>query len=91
MKLHTFAAAALAMTSLAACNNLTPDQRSVVGVTGGAAAGLVAARVLEADPAWTLIAALGGAAAGTVVAQNSATGNCAYANGNGSYYTAPCR
>lgn len=90
MKLHVFAAAALAISSLTACDTLTPDQRSVVGVTGGAAAGLIAARVLEADPAWTLIAALGGAAAGTVVAQNASTGRCAYSRGDGTYYTAAC-
>jgi hypothetical protein len=38
-----------------------------------------------------VIAALGGAAAGTVVARNTATGQCAYARGDGTYYRAPCR
>ncbi|WP_417524733.1 glycine zipper 2TM domain-containing protein [Marinovum sp.] len=90
MKLPSIAAAAFAMTGLAACDSLTPDQRSVVGVTGGAAAGLIAASALEADDNWRLIAALAGAAAGTVVAQNTATGNCAYARGDGTYYKAPC-
>lgn len=76
--------------SLSACENLTPEQRTVVGVAGGAAAGLITADALKADDDWRLIAALAGAAVGTVVAQNSATGNCAYVRSDGTYYTAPC-
>ena len=75
---------------LSACDTTTADQRTVAGVAGGAAAGLIAADVLEADDDWTLIAALGGAAAGTMVAQNSASRTCAYSRGDGTYYTAPC-
>ena len=76
--------------ALSGCANLTSEQRTVAGVTGGAAAGLIAADVLEADDDWRLIAALAGAAAGTVVAQNNAGNTCAYARGDGTYYTAPC-
>jgi hypothetical protein len=83
-------AAVLALFTLTACENLTPEQRTIVGVAGGAAAGLIAADALEADDDWRLIAGLAGAAAGTLVAQNSQTGNCAYARGDGTYYTAPC-
>ncbi|MGR3759106.1 glycine zipper 2TM domain-containing protein [Roseobacteraceae bacterium NS-SX3] len=75
---------------LAGCENLTPEQRTVTGVAGGAAAGLILADALKADDDWRLIAALGGAAAGTMVAQNSQTKQCAYARGDGTYYTAPC-
>ncbi|EPX83688.1 glycine zipper 2TM domain-containing protein [Salipiger mucosus] len=75
---------------VAGCDDLTPQQRTVVGVTGGAAAGLITAEALEADDDWRLIAALGGAAIGTVVAQNSTTDMCAYARGDGTYYRAPC-
>lgn len=78
------------IAALPACENLTTQQRTVVGVTGGAAAGLITAEALNADDDWRLIAALVGAAAGTLVAQNTATGTCAYARGNGTYYTAPC-
>lgn len=80
----------ICLTALPACEYLTPEQRTVVGVAGGAAAGLITADVLDADDDWRLIAALAGAAVGTVVAQNSATGDCAYARGDGTYYTAPC-
>jgi outer membrane lipoprotein SlyB len=62
----------------------------VAGAAGGAAVGLITAEALDADNTWRLIAALAGAAAGTVVAQNTATGNCAYARGDGTYYRAPC-
>lgn len=74
----------------ASCENLTPEQRTLVGITGGAAAGLITADALKADGDWRLIAALAGAAAGTVVAQNAATERCAYARGDGTYYTAAC-
>ncbi|SNR41891.1 glucose-6-phosphate isomerase [Puniceibacterium sediminis] len=78
------------IVALSGCENLTPEQRTIVGVTAGAAAGLITAEALNADNNWRLIAALAGAAAGTLVAQNSATNNCAYARGDGTYYTAPC-
>lgn len=75
---------------VAGCENLTADQRTVVGVAGGAAAGLVTADALNADDDWRLIAALAGAAAGTIVAQNTQADTCAYSRGDGTYYTAPC-
>lgn len=84
-------AGVLGLLVLCGCENLTPQQRTIVGVTAGAATGLITAEALDADDDWRLIAALVGAAAGTLVAQNSATGNCAYARGDGTYYTAPCR
>lgn len=74
-----------------ACETMTPQQRTVTGLAAGAAAGLITAEALDADDDWRLIAALGGAAAGVAVAQNSATGRCAYARGDGTYYTAACR
>ncbi|SEF52194.1 glycine zipper 2TM domain-containing protein [Jhaorihella thermophila] len=82
--------ASLAVGSLAACDNLTSEQATVVGATGGAATGLILADALKANKDWKLIAALAGAAAGTVVAQNQRTGMCAYARGDGTYYEAPC-
>lgn len=87
-KIHALLVAGI--LGLSGCENLTTEQRTVVGVAGGAAAGLITAEVLEADKDWRLIAALAGAAIGTVVAQNMATGSCAYARGDGTYYTAPC-
>ena len=91
MSLHFIRWAGLiCIAAMPACENLTPEQRLVVGITGGAAAGLITAEALGADSSWTLIAALAGAAAGTIVAQNSATGKCAYASGDGTYFTAPC-
>lgn len=92
--MRRIALAALAFPALLlapGCANLTPEQRTIAGVSGGAAAGLITAEALDANPEWRLIAALAGAAAGTMVAQNAATGRCAYARGNGTYYTAPCR
>ena len=80
------------LLALPACNPnaMTPETRTVAGVAGGAAAGLIAADVLEADDDWRLIAALGGAAAGTLVAQNTQSQRCAYARGDGTYDTAAC-
>ncbi len=80
------------VTLLAGCANTgyNSDANTVAGAAGGAAAGLIAAEALEANDNWRLIAALGGAAAGTMVAQNQQTSQCAYARGDGTYYTAPC-
>lgn len=86
----TLTLASAGILTLQACENLTPDQRTVVGVAGGAAAGLITADAFDANDNWRLIAALAGAAAGTVVAQNSATQQCAYARGDGTYIVAPC-
>lgn len=83
----------LAGTSLIfvqACENLTAEQRTVVGATGGAAAGLITADILDADDDWRLIAALAGAATGVIVAQNDATQQCAYARSDGTYVVAAC-
>ena len=78
------------LAALAACTGLTPQQQTLVGITGGAAAGLLTAEVLDADDDWRIIAVLAGAAVGTLVARNTVTGTCAYARGDGTYYTAPC-
>ena len=91
MRMWLLGALGAAIMALGACDGMTPQQRTVVGVAGGAAAGLIAADALEADDDWRLISALAGAAAGTVVAQNRQTGMCAYARGDGTYYRAPCR
>ena len=90
MKTSIIALLSAAALTVSACDNMTTDQRTVAGVAGGAAAGLIAADVLKADDDWKLIAALGGAAAGTLVAQNAATKTCAYSRGDGTYYTAAC-
>lgn len=90
MRLTPIAAMLTAAFTLAACDTLTPEQRTVAGVAGGAAGGLILADALKADDDWRLIAALAGAAAGTVVAQNNQSQQCAYSRGDGTYYTAPC-
>ncbi len=90
MKTWISAIALTAMLGLGACENLTSDQRTVAGVAGGAAAGLLTAKALGAGSDWQLISALGGAAAGTVVAQNNQRKVCAYSRGDGTYYEAAC-
>lgn len=84
----TLAGASLALAQ--ACDDLTREQRTIVGITGGAAAGLVTADLFDANRDWRLISALAGAAIGTLVAQNEATQECAYARGNGTYVIASC-
>ena len=84
------AAVLAALLLVPACEGMSPESRTVAGVAGGAAAGLILAEALEADRDWRIIAALGGAAAGTIVAQNINNRDCAYARGDGTYYVAPC-
>ena len=91
MKLWMMGVASAAILALAGCDTMTSEQRTVTGVAGGAAAGLITAEALGADSNWRLISALAGAAAGTVVAQNAANNQCAYSRGDGTYYRAPCR
>ncbi|PJE37294.1 glucose-6-phosphate isomerase [Pseudooceanicola lipolyticus] len=76
--------------ALAACDTMTPEQEAALGAAAGAGAGLLLADAFDANSNWTVVAALSGAAAGTLVARNSASGNCAYARGDGTYYSAPC-
>ena len=89
-RLITMALAGTSLLFAQACENLTPEQRTAVGLTGGAAAGLITAEIFDADDDWRLIAALAGAATGTIVAQNDATQQCAIARGDGTYLVAPC-
>ncbi len=71
-------------------NQMSQQDQMVVGGIAGAAAGLLTASALGANSNWSILAALGGAAAGTLVARNRATGQCAYAVGDGTYRTGPC-
>jgi osmotically inducible lipoprotein OsmB len=80
----------VATLAVAGCENMTQTERQLVGGLAGAGAGLIAADVLNANPNWTILAALGGAAAGAMVARNRATGECAYAVGDGTYRVGPC-
>lgn len=91
MKTTVCALASAALFALSACQDLTPQQEAGVGgaVIGGGL-GLLTAKVLGADNDWVIAATLATAAAGALVAQNSRTGECAYANGDGTYRPGPC-
>lgn len=83
-----FATGALVI-ALAGCQ-MTQTDRQIVGGLAGAGVGLIAADALDANPNWTILAALGGAAAGSMVARNTRTNECAYAVGDGTYRVGPC-
>ncbi|WP_137700000.1 glucose-6-phosphate isomerase [Marimonas lutisalis] len=77
--------------ALSACMPMTEQQkRDVGGAVVGGAIGLITAKALDANDEWTVLTTLAGAAAGVMVARNSSNGQCAYSNGDGTYYTAPC-
>lgn len=80
----------VAATAISACQPLSPQDRSNLGLVGGAGAGLLLADAFDANPQWTILSAVAGAAIGTQVARNTQTGQCAYSNGNGTYRVAPC-
>lgn len=90
MKKWISAIACVATLGVAACDNMTSQQRTVTGATGGAAAGVLTASAFGGDSTWRLIGGLAGAAAGTMVATNNQRTTCAYARGDGTYYEAPC-
>ncbi|MGY6696908.1 MAG: glycine zipper 2TM domain-containing protein [Roseinatronobacter sp.] len=79
----------VATMALAGCQ-LSDTERSVVGGVAGAAGGLAVGNLLGANTNWTILTTVAGAAAGTLLAQNTRTGMCAYARGDGTYYEAPC-
>ncbi|WP_371039163.1 glycine zipper 2TM domain-containing protein [Rhodosalinus sp. FB01] len=79
-----------AMLAVSACENLTREERVVVGGLTGAAVGLITARELTDDDDWVIIGTLTGAAAGALIARNRDTGRCAYATRGGGYRVAPC-
>jgi osmotically inducible lipoprotein OsmB len=89
MRKTRIALAGIAALAIAGCQMSQQDQM-IVGGLAGATAGLLTASALGANSNWTLLAALGGAAAGTLVARNRATGQCAFAVGDGTYRTGPC-
>ena len=89
MKLQISAALFATVLAVSACQP-TPQNQSALGAIFGGAAGLALSELVDANPQWTAVAVLGGAAAGAVVAQNQATRECAYADGRGGYYVAPC-
>lgn len=81
--------ATAAAFGLAGCLD-TSDSREVTGAALGAGAGLIGAAVFDANAGWTVASTLAGAAAGTLIARNTRSNQCAYANGDGTYRTVPC-
>lgn len=82
---------AAAALTVAGCADMTTNQRDQAAAgLFGAGAGAVGAKILGADAGWTMIAAAAGAATGALIARNQQTGECAYADGRGGYYTADC-
>ena len=86
---RTVLIAAAFSTVLSACQTTTSDTGSSAAV--GAVFGAITATALGANTEWLIIGTLAGAAAGAIVAENKRTGECAYSNGDGTYYRAPCR
>jgi F0F1-type ATP synthase assembly protein I len=81
--------ACVAMIGLSGCMTVE-QEREVTGALVGGGLGLVSAKALGADNQWVVVSTLAGAAAGALVARNRANNTCAYANGDGTYYRAPC-
>lgn len=79
-----------AAAALSGCQMTTAQQDDVTGALAGGALGFITAKALGASTDWAVVAALGTAAAGVLVARNTQNGSCAYSNGDGTYYTAPC-
>jgi Na+/H+ antiporter NhaC len=90
MRFKITAALVAATCLIAACQPTTQNQTALGAVFGGVT-GLALSDLLDANPQWTAVAVIGGAAAGTMLAQNRATRECAYADGRGGYFVAPCR
>ncbi|MDQ2091397.1 glycine zipper 2TM domain-containing protein [Marimonas arenosa] len=90
MKTKLISLALVASFALSGCQMTRQEQNELGGALAGAAVGAITAQALGANRNWTILTALAGAAAGVMVARNNATNECAYSNGDGTYYTAPC-
>lgn len=75
--------------ALSGCQ-MTATERTIIGGVAGAVGGLAVANLLGANSNWAILGTVAGAAAGTLLARNTASGSCAYARGDGTYYEAPC-
>jgi len=78
------------VAALAACQMTTAEKTDTTGALAGAALGFITAKALGASTDWAVVASLATAAAGVLVARNAQNGQCAYSNGDGTYYTAAC-
>ncbi|SER01120.1 glycine zipper 2TM domain-containing protein [Thalassovita taeanensis] len=90
MRVKLMLLASAGLLALSGCDNMTSQERMVVGGLTGASLGMITAKALDADRDWVIIGALAGAAAGTVVAQNQQTKQCAVALGDGTYRLVRC-
>lgn len=90
MRLKITAALIMAAMLATACQPTAQNQAALGAVFGGVT-GLALSELLDANPQWTAVAVIGGAAAGTMLAQNQSTRECAYSDGRGGYFVAPCR
>ncbi|WP_135501945.1 glucose-6-phosphate isomerase [Roseovarius aestuariivivens] len=91
MKTRLTAALAASALVLAGCQNMSQQQQDQITAGAiGATAGVVGAKILGANAGWTMVAAAAGAATGALIARNQRTGECAYSDGRGGYYTAAC-
>jgi osmotically inducible lipoprotein OsmB len=90
MKKFVMIAAVASAMVLSGCQ-MTTTERALIGGVAGAAGGLAVSNLLGANTNWTILTTVAGAAAGTLLAQNMATGRCAYARGDGTYYEGACR
>lgn len=88
MKRRFIPLAAASAFALSGCVQATDDE--IAGALVGGVLGAITATALGADDSWLVVGTLAGAAAGVLVARNRETGDCAYSNGDGTYYRAAC-
>lgn len=81
-----FAIAAAALLAASGCTD-HEAQAEATAIGAAAASGTIPGQ-LGSD--WTSVTRLADAEPGGLVAQNAVTGECAYADGQGSYYIAGC-
>lgn len=85
------AALAISAVLLAGCEDLSDQQSQEIGAgLFGAGAATILATAFDANAGWTIVAAAAGAAAGVLIARNSRTNQCAYADGKGGHTTRSC-
>lgn len=80
-----------AAIAMAGCQSMSRvDQNTLAGGVVGGGLGALTAAAFGASAGWVVVAGAAGAAVGSLYARNASSNQCAYSNGDGTYYVAPC-
>ncbi len=90
MKRTSMMIAVSGLTALSACGSLGGRDALVTTDNTDTGFGAITPAILSENRNWSVTGEISGAQPGEIVARNAAMGQCAYARGDSTFYTAPC-